>query len=189
MGRLGVCGGLLLALLLLAAACGGQSGDSGRAAPHGSVAPSASGPATASSPSPDVHPPALAAPASSFGPYSTAAAAERYVSANGLAAQAPEATWRPAAVLHVIHASATSGADSPGDWYFFFVGGKAVGQRYFSRASSADAVDNVTFAVNYLVFRQGDPHCCPSGGSSTVRFRWEGSQLTALDPMPGPIQT
>jgi hypothetical protein len=184
-GRLGVRGGLLVALVL-AAACGG---DSGRSAAHHSPTPSASGLATASSPSPDVHPPTLSAPPSSFGPYSTAAAAERYVSANGLAAQAPEATWRPAAVLHVIHASSTTGADSPGDWYFFFVGGKAVGQRYFTRASSADAVDDVTFAVSYLVFRQGDPHCCPSGGSSTVRFRWQGGQLTALDAMPGPIQT
>lgn len=185
MGRLGVRGGLLVALVL-AAACGG---DSGRSAAHHSPTPSASGLATASSPSPDVHPPTLSAPPSSFGPYSTAAAAERYVSANGLAAQAPEATWRPAAVLHVIHASSTTGADSPGDWYFFFVGGKAVGQRYFTRASSADAVDDVTFAVSYLVFRQGDPHCCPSGGTSTVRFRWQGGQLTALDAMPGPIQT
>jgi hypothetical protein len=175
--------------MLLAAACGGQSGDAAPGAPHRSVPPSAPGPGVASSPSPDVHPPPITAPPSSFGPYYTAAAAERYVSANGLAPRAPETTWRPGAVLHVIHASASGGAGTPGDWYFFFVGGKAVGQRYFTSASSADPVDDVTFAVSYLVFRQGDAHCCPSGGSSTVRFRWQDGQLMALDPMPGPIQT
>jgi hypothetical protein len=111
------------------------------------------------------------------------------VDANGLAAQSPDVTWRQSAVLHVIHASATGAADSPGDWYFFFVEGKFVGQRYFTRASSSAALDEATFAVTYAVFRQDDAHCCPSGGSATVRFRWQGGHLTALDPMPGPIQS
>jgi hypothetical protein len=185
--RIGVCG-CLVVVLLLGAACGDQPGGTGRSAPKRSAAPSnQAGPSA--NPSPGVHPPPLPEPESSFGPYSTAQAAERFAGANGLAAQAPEATWRQSAVLHVIHANATGAADPPGDWYFFFVDGKLVGQRYFTRASSSDAIDDATFAVTYAVFRPDDAHCCPSGGTATVRFRWQGGHLNALDPMPGPIQS
>jgi LppP/LprE lipoprotein len=190
--RVGICG-CLVALLLLGAACGDQPSGTGRGAAKRSAAasnqPGSSAQPAAPNSSPGVHPPVLPAPASSFGPYSTAQAAERFVGANGLSAQAPEATWRQSAVLHVIHANSTSAADSPGDWYFFFVDGKFVGQRYFTRASSSDALDEATFAVTYAVFRPDDAHCCPSGGTATVRFRWQAGHLTALDPMPGPIQS
>jgi hypothetical protein len=138
---------------------------------------------------PTAHPPVLASPASGSANYATAADAERFLTGNGLTAAAPEETWRPAATLHVIHATSANGADYQGDWYFFFVKGQLAGQQFFSRAAGQSPVDDSTFAVTYSVFQPGDPHCCASGGQATVRFRWNGSKLVTLDPMPGAIQT
>lgn len=182
------CG--LAAALLLMAACGGQSSSAtpSHAAPA-SASPSPSAEPTASGSEAAVHPPILASPAASSASYATASDAERFVSANGLAAVAPEMTWRPVAVLHVIHATGADGAGSQGDWYFFFARGRLVGQQFFSRAAAQNVVDDATFAVTYNVFRPGDPHCCPSGGQATVRFHWDGSRLIELDPIPGSIQT
>src|SRR2546425_11766097 len=134
-------------------------------------------------------PPVLASPAGSSAGYATAADGERFLSSNGLTADAPEQTWRPSAVLHVLHATGAGGADYQGDWYFFFVNGRLAGQQFFSHASGQSPVDPATFSVTYNVFQPGDPHCCPSGGQTTVRFHWNGSRLTTLDPIPGAIQT
>jgi hypothetical protein len=138
---------------------------------------------------PTAHAPVLASPAGGSAAYNSAADGERFLSDNGLTATAPEATWRPDAVLHVLHASDPNGADAQGDWYFFFAGGRLVGRQFFSRASAQAAVDDSTFAVTYDVFRPGDPRCCPSGGRATVRFHWDGSRLVQLDPVSGALQT
>jgi hypothetical protein len=182
------CG--LAVALLLAGACGGQPGRAAAPRPTlASASPSGSAEPTAAASEPAVHPPVLASPASASASYATAADAERFVSGNGLSAVAPEMTWRPAAVLHVIHATGSSGAGAQGDWYFFFAGGRLVGQQFFSHAAAQNVIDDATFAVTYNVFRPGDPHCCSSGGQTTVRFHWDGSRLIELDPVAGAIQT
>jgi hypothetical protein len=44
---------------------------------------------------------------------------------------------------------------------------------------------NKTIFLRYgQLYRQGDPYCCPSGGYKTVRFRWNGSKVKALDKVP-----
>jgi hypothetical protein len=177
-----------IAALLLVAACGGQSGSSGSGGRHVAT-PTPSSALGQPAAEPTAHPPVLASPADASAAYATAADAERFLGANGLSADAPEQTWRPSAVLHVLHATGSGGADYQGDWYFFFVGGRLVGQRFFSHASAQSPVDEATFSVSYNVFQPGDPHCCPSGGQTTVRFRWNGTRLTTLDPVPGAIQT
>jgi LppP/LprE lipoprotein len=184
--RTGIPVGVAAALLF--AACGGQSGPSGSGARHGS-SPTPSSALGQPAAEPTAHPPALASPANASAAYATAADAERFLGANGLSADAPEQTWRPSAVLHVLHATGSGGADYQGDWYFFFVSGRLVGQRFFSHASNQSPVDEATFSVSYNVFHPGDPHCCPSGGQTTVRFHWNGTRLTTLDPVPGAIQT
>jgi len=94
------------------------------------------------------------------------------VSANGLAAQAPEATWRPAAVLHVIHASSTSGADSPGDWYFFFVGGKAVGSiQEISLGDHGQALVKFSVSSDYAPLSAGTTAQIHSTSLSSVAGR------------------
>jgi hypothetical protein len=101
----------------------------------------------------------------------------------------PDLTWRPSATLHVLRATPSTAASYGGDYYFFFVNGNPVSRQYFTGAMSEQGLDATTFSVTYRVFRPGDPHCCPTGGTSTVRFRWNGSAVVALDPMPGATQS
>ncbi len=44
-----------------------------------------------------------------------------------------------------------------------------------------------TVALRYgPLYREGDASCCPSGGTRTVRFRWNGVAVKVLDPIPSP---
>jgi hypothetical protein len=36
------------------------------------------------------------------------------------------------------------------------------------------------------IYKDSDPLCCPSGGSQTVDFRWNGSNVTVVSSTPGP---
>ena len=101
----------------------------------------------------------------------------------------PDLTWRPAATLHVLRATPSTAASYGGDYYFFFVNGNPVSRQYFTGAMSEQGLDDTTFSVTYRVYHPGDPHCCPTGGTATVRFRWNGSAVVALDPMPGATQS
>jgi hypothetical protein len=101
----------------------------------------------------------------------------------------PEVTWRSSATLHVLRATYATGASYGGDYYFFFVVGQAVGMQYFTASSTSMGIDDSTYAVTYAVYRSSDPHCCPTGGQTTVRFHWDGTSVTRLDPMPGPAQS
>lgn len=129
------------------------------------------------------------------GPYTTIQTAEAYVQTQSDVAGSsfqflgPDLTWRPSATLHVLRATPSTAASYGGDYYFFFVDGNAVSRQYFTGAMSEQGLDATTFAVTYRVFRPGDAHCCPTGGTSTVRFRWNGSAVVALDPMPGATQS
>ncbi|CAO5156030.1 LppP/LprE lipoprotein [Frankia sp. AiPs1] len=39
-------------------------------------------------------------------------------------------------------------------------------------------------ALQYDLYRPGDPMCCPSAGGATVRFAWNGAGVSRLDPLP-----
>lgn len=182
-------GGVIAAVLTaVVATCGGPSSPA-RPNARQTPAPSSSGLPSLPAVEQTVHPPVLASPAVSSAAYASRTDAERFLSANGLSADAPEQTWRPAAVLHVLHATGSGGADYQGDWYFFFANGRLAGQQFFTHAAGQSPVDEATFSVTYNVFQPGDPHCCPSGGQTTVRYHWDGSRLVTLDPVPGAIQT
>jgi len=102
---------------------------------------------------------------------------------------APDATWAASATLHVLHATPQGSASYGGDYYFFFVTGTPVGKQFFTGAVTSAAVDSTTFAVTYKVYEPGNAHCCPSGGQSKVRFHWDGTKVSSLDPMPGTTQS
>jgi len=136
-------------------------------------------------------PPAPTPTKVAVGTYTTIPAAEAYAqstagSTAGTSFQfiGPDVTWRPSATLHVIRATPSDSASYGGDYYFFFVGGKAVGQFYFTGAYSEVAQNATSFSVTYSVYKPGDPHCCPTGGTATTTFRWDGSTLVH-DPAPG----
>lgn len=133
-------------------------------------------------------------PEPDHGPYMTMAQAVAYVESSGapgdtMAAIDPSGTWRPAATLHVIQATVSGSGSYAGDYYYFFVNGYLVGQEYFTYGSPGAHPDDSTFMVDFQVFNPGDPHCCPSGGTSSVRFRWDGSSLQTLDPMTGAVMS
>src|SRR2546425_1221911 len=129
-------------------------------------------------------PPVLASPAGSSAGYATAADGERFLSSNGLTADAPEQTWRPSAVLHVLHATGAGGADYQGDWYFFFVNGRLAGQQFFSHPSGQRPVDPATLSVTYNRFQPRDPHSRPPGGQTTGRLPRNGSPRPTPLPIP-----
>jgi hypothetical protein len=68
---------------------------------------------------------------------------------------------------------------------FFFVGGRYIGNDSTAGSTSlkvGKAADrSVTLA--YGVFAPGAKVCCPSS-TTTVRFRWDGSALTPVGPIP-----
>jgi hypothetical protein len=132
--------------------------------------------------------PAPSGPAA--GPYTTQAAAVSYVESLGEAGSPmmvldPSSTWRAGADLHVIHSTISGSASYAGDFYYFFADGNLVGQEYFTYGAPGTHPDTSTFVVDFQVFNPGDPHCCPSGGTASVRFHWNGSILQTLDPMTG----
>ena len=77
-------------------------------------------------------------------------------------------------------------ADASAQRAFFFASGRFVGDD----ASSDSARIGVAFArpsviaLRYALFDARDPQCCPSGGSATVRYRWNGQRVEPLDRVP-----
>ena len=41
-----------------------------------------------------------------------------------------------------------------------------------------------TVTLSYVLYRPNDGMCCPTGGSATVRYHWNGTRLVPLDPIP-----
>ena len=149
-------------------------------------------PSPSPSPSRGATPTPTKAPAG--GSYGTLAAAQAYVQAQAepgypFSLLAADTTWRPGAVLHVLHGTPQGTASYGGDYYFFFANGNPVGKQYFTGAVGETPVDSTTFAVTYKVYKPADAHCCPSGGQATVRFHWDGARLKPLDPLTGATQS
>lgn len=69
---------------------------------------------------------------------------------------------------------------------FFFYG-----DEYLGNDTSADSAtieyegqDDNTISLSYKLYRSDDPNCCPTAGEATVRYDWNGSELTPLDEIP-----
>ena len=121
------------------------------------------------------------------GPYSTMDAAVAFVQGQppGLTVLEPGSTWASGSTMHVIHATPSGSASYGGDIYYFFVNGYFIGEKRFTSSVTHAFVDGTTFAVTFNVYSPGDPHCCPSGGTSTVQFHWDGSYLVTIGSMAG----
>jgi hypothetical protein len=69
---------------------------------------------------------------------------------------------------------------------WFFDGARFVGKD--ASTPSHDIIglwrDDKTIAFMYVLYRQSDPNCCPTGGGAIVRFRWNGKRAQPLDPVP-----
>jgi hypothetical protein len=69
---------------------------------------------------------------------------------------------------------------------FFFVNNAYIGTDTSSNDSDVSVAwqSGITVALTYPLYEPSDPMCCPSGGSHTVRFQWNGSRLVTLDALP-----
>jgi hypothetical protein len=71
---------------------------------------------------------------------------------------------------------------------WFFVGRSRIGSDTREPDSSKEIVglwrDGNTIAFMYVLYRRGDPNCCPTGGGRIVRFRLSGKHVRPLDRLP-----
>lgn len=67
--------------------------------------------------------------------------------------------------------------------YFFHLGTLLPVRTGGSNISYLRGAGGDTIALNYPIWRNGAPHCCPTG-NATVRFKWDGSTVVPLDTVP-----
>jgi len=94
--------------------------------------------------------------------------------------------WDPAQTLNVLLATATKSPRGYNRRAFFFVHGRFIGNDAPSPSAQIIPLwqDDTTAALMYVLYRRGEPLCCPSGGGRIVRFRWNGRTLLPLGGVP-----
>jgi hypothetical protein len=78
------------------------------------------------------------------------------------------------------------GGDGRDQHVWFFLGRRFVGldAPTSSHEVNGEWRDEWTLAFMYVLFRQTDASCCPTGGGRIVRYRWNGNRVVRLDPLP-----
>jgi hypothetical protein len=119
---------------------------------------------------------------------STMKAAIRKVAALGYTVyhQGAQAGYESESPLHVLIGVQTGSADGEEQRAFFFLGGRYLGNDAPGQSAGVSLSwrDADTIALSYTLYRPNDAMCCPTGGSKVVRYRWNGTKLVALDPIP-----
>jgi hypothetical protein len=94
--------------------------------------------------------------------------------------------WTPGSTLNALTATAKDSADGYNQRAFFFVRGRYVGVD--APAPSAQLLEvwsaGTTVALLYILYRDADALCCPTGGGSIVRFEWNGRRLRTIGRVP-----
>ena len=75
---------------------------------------------------------------------------------------------------------------SPGLRAFFFVRGGYIGNDALTPSMKLEVAKqrDKEITLVYALFVAGDRPCCPTGGASDVRFRWDGDALTPREAIP-----
>jgi hypothetical protein len=93
--------------------------------------------------------------------------------------------WGSGLRFHALYGNCRAG-DGQDQSIWFFDRGRFIGTD--ARKSSHWIVgawrDDKTIAFLYVLYRQSDPGCCPTGGGAIVRYRWNGKRIVRLDPLP-----
>lgn len=116
------------------------------------------------------------------------AKAVRFVKGHGYT-PVKKSQYRPEQRLRVLVGRKVFGCCRVGRKAFFFVRRRGF-QRTDVRKASFTGVRvkwqrDKTIALQYgPLYKRNDPSCCPSGGKKLVRFRWNGTRVRALDPIP-----
>jgi hypothetical protein len=94
--------------------------------------------------------------------------------------------WDPTQTLNVLLATATKSPRGYNRRAFFFVHGRFVGNDAPNPSAQIIPLwqDDLTAALMYVLYKRGEPLCCPSGGGRIVRFRWNGRALLPLGGLP-----
>ncbi|WP_199442273.1 LppP/LprE family lipoprotein [Umezawaea beigongshangensis] len=95
-------------------------------------------------------------------------------------------TWSDPSALNVVLAGRAGAADSASQLAFFFHDGDYLGTDTATTSARIDLVraERDTIVLSYQLYAAADPVCCPTRGSATVRYRWTGTALAPLDPIP-----
>jgi hypothetical protein len=69
---------------------------------------------------------------------------------------------------------------------FFFVNGDYIGNDGTEASGKLRVARNGDLRVTlaYGIYAPGDPPDAPSGGTTKVRFAWDGTRLAPMDPLP-----
>jgi len=164
---------LLLAAAAAIAGCGGAT----HTATETQTQPAAPRPATTTSaPTPTV--------TTSSGPACQGGAcAARVVAGHGFTANP---TFDPSRNLNVLLGVRTGSADGTAQQAFFFWHGRYIGTDTSDISAGirlASQTDDTATLV-YRLYNPQDPQCCSTAGQATVRYRYDGSRLVPLDPIP-----
>jgi hypothetical protein len=100
---------------------------------------------------------------------------------------ADAASYNPAGQLHVLTGFQVPTADAHNQNAFFFAD-----SAQFLGTDTADTsadigvgeVTSNTVTILYTLYNPDDPMCCPTAGTGTVRFSYDGANVTPLDPIP-----
>jgi serine/threonine protein kinase len=174
-----ILAGAAVAIALVATADNGKN----KAGPSPSHGASASASASSRpSGSPATTPPATLGPGNA-----SLDSAEAVVMAAGYTPYQDDGEfWDPQAPINVILGTLTGSADGHSNWAFFFAGNRYIGHDAptpsWQLAIQSRTQTVITLA--YQIYGPTDPTCCPTGGTQTVRYQWNGSKLVPLDPIP-----
>jgi hypothetical protein len=94
--------------------------------------------------------------------------------------------YDPRATLRVLIGVKQGSADGYSKKAFFFVGPEFIGTdtKDPSAQIRVGARSDTTVTLAYAIYRRRDGLCCPSGGSASVRYYWNGARLAPQDPIP-----
>lgn len=95
-------------------------------------------------------------------------------------------TYDPNSPLNVLIGVATGSADGYNQKAFFFYGDQYLGTDTTDPSITIALAgrDDKTITLRYTLYNSSDSLANPTGGFATVRYQWDGSKLTPLDPIP-----
>ena len=95
-------------------------------------------------------------------------------------------SYDPNADIRVLVGVATNSADGSNQRAFFFAGDRYIGTDARDASATVEFVRQVgnVVTLRYFLYRPADSMCCPSAGTVDVRYRWDGTRLIPLDPIP-----
>ena len=98
--------------------------------------------------------------------------------------------YDPNATLRVLIGVRHGSADGYAKKAFFFVGPEFIGTdtKDPSAGISVESQTDTTVTLGYAIYRRNDGLCCPSGGTRSVRYSWDGARLSPQDPIPSLAQ-